>query len=67
MNEMKKSIETILLQKIPNRDMEIQENHENKENKVVETQSHHIWREKILNLKIMIIHYSKIHFIRASS
>jgi hypothetical protein len=32
MNEMQKSIETILLQKIPKRDMEIQGNHENKEN-----------------------------------
>jgi hypothetical protein len=35
-----KSIETILLQRIPKRDMEIQGNHENKENNGVETQSH---------------------------
>jgi hypothetical protein len=54
MNEMKKSmnenkeeiqksmktLETILLQRIPNRDMEIQGNHENKENNGVEIRSH---------------------------
>jgi hypothetical protein len=43
MDEMQKSmkfIEIVLLQRIPKRDMEIQENHENKENNGVETQSH---------------------------
>jgi BMFP domain-containing protein YqiC len=39
--EIQKYIETILLQKIPNTDMKsIQGNHENKENKVVQTQSY---------------------------
>ena len=35
-----KSIEAMFLQRIPERDMKIQENYENKENNGVETQSH---------------------------
>jgi hypothetical protein len=35
-----KSIETIFLQRIPKRDMEIQVKHESKKNNGVETQSH---------------------------
>jgi hypothetical protein len=40
MQNSMKTLETNLLQRIPNRDMEIQGHHENKENNGVETQSH---------------------------
>jgi hypothetical protein len=75
MNEMHKSmdsIESMLLQRIPKMDMEIQGDNENKENNGVETPSltgvfYHNWREKIQNLRIMSIHHFKMHIIKDSS
>jgi hypothetical protein len=66
-----KSLENMLLQRIPNRDMRSKEIMKIRRTRLLRL--NHIWgvfchdgRAQILNLRIMNIHYSKIHIIKTS-